>query len=176
MKKNRILLIIALVLVLVLVISFIKKELNNYNINKLLNEYDYIIVGTDCSCKSWIEKCTHGTYGIKNGSIKKLNEKFKANKDNIYEISYSYRDGKNHYNISNSIDEKGQIAFNNIVNIYEKNNNQNLINSFIISKNNYYIQTYEDDKYVIYKYVTEDNSLKVLLNIDYCEITCFYEK
>ena len=105
-----------------------------------------------------------------------MNEKFKANKDNIYEISYSYRDGKNHYNISNSIDEKGQIAFNNIVNIYEKNNNQNLINSFIISKNNYYIQTYEDDKYVIYKYVTEDNSLKVLLNIDYCEITCFYEK
>ena len=168
---------ICTIFIILLITFFIIKLFNNYNLNKLLNEYDYIIVGTNCSCRSWAEGCTKETFGIKNESIKKLNEQFKVNRDNIFYPSHSYYDNKNHYEISKSVGENGQDIFNNIVNIFEeKASNYHSIISFIVTKNNYYIHAYEDDKYVIYKYIKEDNSLQVLMNIDYCDISYFYEK
>ncbi len=180
MKKELkfIIAIIILTIIAFLGLNILKSMNNEKKLKGILNEYDYIIVGSNCSCQSWTEgKCVY-TYGIKNGETHELKEEFKEKSDNIHYVQSSYNNGKEYYSLVDDLDEEDKNIFNNIVSIYdEKSTNYTSINQFIVTdKKNYYIHAFDNHKYIVYQYIKDTNTLQELITINTCSIAYFYEK
>ena len=183
---------------IIFLLLFMTTRLNNNK--KIINSYDYIVVGDNCSCKSF-GRCKY-IYGLNGDEITTINKlRYTSNKESFYRIikgknEILYLDYKTWHKMYEELNymecygcdeqeeaiikyqknyrykDKELETFKTILTLKDYTFNR-YIRYYIVSGNEYYIFNSNEGK--LYKYNSENESLDEFLDLKTCDIDYFHK-